>query len=75
MLEANEFDYENRIVSNEYDEIQDAEVENCLRPSTLDEYIGQKKAKENLRVYIESAKLRSDYLVRRGDVDGIEICL
>ena len=30
--EINEFDFENRIVSNEYDSMQDAEVENDLRP-------------------------------------------
>ena len=60
--EVNEFDFENRIVSNEYDSNQDAEVENSLRPKTLDEYVGQKKAKENLKVYIESAKLRGESL-------------
>ena len=59
--EANEFDFENRIVSNEYDSAQD-EVENSLRPKTLEEYVGQEKAKENLRVYIESAKLRGEAL-------------
>ncbi len=62
MEEVNEFDYENRIVSNEYDSSQDAEVENSLRPKTLDEYVGQEKAKENLRIYIESAKLRGESL-------------
>lgn len=62
MEEVNEFDYENRIVSNEYDSSQDAEVENSLRPKTLVEYVGQEKAKENLRVYIESAKLRGEAL-------------
>ena len=49
-------------VSNEYDSNQDAEVENSLRPKTLDEYVGQKKAKENLKIYIESAKLRGESL-------------
>ena len=62
MEEVNEFDFENRIVSNEYDSNQDAEVENSLRPKTLEEYVGQKKAKENLRIYIESAKLRGESL-------------
>ena len=62
MEEINEFDYENRIVSNEYDASEDAEVENSLRPKTLSEYVGQVKAKENLKVYIESAKLRGEPL-------------
>jgi len=62
MEEVSEFDFENRIVSNEYDSVQDSEVENCLRPKNLDEYIGQEKAKSNLRVYIESAKIRAEAL-------------
>ena len=60
--EINEFDFENRIVSNEYDGSQDAEVENNLRPKTLNDYVGQEKAKSNLKVYIQSAKLRSEAL-------------
>ena len=62
MEEVNEFDFENRIVSNEYDGRMDSEVENSLRPKTLDEYVGQSKAKENLRIYIESAKMRGESL-------------
>ena len=62
MEEINEFDFENRIVSNEYDSTLDGEVENCLRPKTLEEYVGQEKAKSNLKVYIESAKLRGEPL-------------
>lgn len=62
MEEVNEFDYENRILSNEYDSLADGEVENCLRPKALTEYVGQEKAKSNLKVYIESAKLRGEAL-------------
>ncbi len=62
MEEVNEFDFENRILSNEYDSTEDGEVENCLRPKVLDEYIGQEKAKANLKIYIESAKLRGEAL-------------
>ncbi len=61
MEEVNEFDFENRIVSNEYDAGEDV-IENSLRPKTLTEYVGQQKAKENLKVYIESAKLRGEAL-------------
>ena len=57
-----EFDYENRFVSTEFDSEQDGEIENNLRPKTLAEYIGQEKAKANLKVYIESAKLRGEPL-------------
>ena len=42
----------NPVVQNEEEELQ----ENSLRPQTLDEYIGQTKVKENMRVYIEAAK-------------------
>lgn len=60
--EANDFDFENRIISSEYDSIEDGEVENCLRPKTLSDYVGQNKAKSNLKVYIESAKMRGEAL-------------
>lgn len=62
MEEINEFDFENRIISNEYNSTEDSEVENCLRPKTLSEYVGQEKAKSNLKVYIESAKMRGEAL-------------
>ena len=62
MEEVNEFDFENRILSNEYDSMEDGEVENCLRPKALTEYVGQEKAKSNLKIYIESAKLRGEPL-------------
>ena len=62
MEEVNEFDFENRILSNEYDSTQDAEVENNLRPKVLEDYIGQEQIKSNLKVYIESAKLRGEPL-------------
>lgn len=36
--------------------------EASLRPRTLDEYIGQEKAKDNLRVFIQAAKMRGESL-------------
>ena len=36
--------------------------EASLRPRTLDEYIGQEKAKDNLRIFIEAAKMRGEAL-------------
>lgn len=56
-----DFDFENRIVSTSYSS-EDAESEVSLRPKTLDEYIGQDKAKENLKVYIDAAKFRGESL-------------
>lgn len=41
---------------------EDGELEMGLRPKTLEEYIGQDKAKENLRVFIQAAKQRGEPL-------------
>lgn len=41
---------------------EDTEIEFSLRPKTLDEYIGQDKAKENLKIYLEAAKMRGEAL-------------
>lgn len=59
---SDDFDFENRIVDTA--EIPDDafEGDNPLRPKTFDDYIGQQKVKENLRVYIEAAKLRGEPL-------------
>ncbi len=40
----------------------DMKFEESIRPSKFDDYIGQSKAKENLKVFVESAKLRKDAL-------------
>ena len=56
-----ELDLENRITAPEYSS-QDEETEYSLRPRTLKEYIGQKKAKENLSIYIEAARRRGEAL-------------
>lgn len=56
-----EMDFENRIVAPEFFSA-DSDIEVSLRPKTLDEYIGQEKAKENLRIYIEAARKRGDTL-------------
>ncbi len=41
---------------------EDSESENPLRPQNLTEYIGQKKVKENLKVFIEASKIRKEPL-------------
>ncbi len=58
-MDSNEFDFENRIMSSSFNE-EDREGEVSLRPHTLDEYIGQEKAKDNLKILIDAAKLRGD---------------
>ena len=37
---------------------EDVRIENHLRPQLLEDYIGQTKAKEMLKIYIEAAKAR-----------------
>ncbi len=56
-----DLDFENRLISSSYAP-EDTETDYSLRPRRLDEYIGQEKAKENLRVYINAAKQRGDTL-------------
>ena len=41
---------------------EDIKIEGSLRPQTLDDYIGQSKVKDNLKIYIEAAKQRNDAL-------------
>lgn len=54
-------DSENRIITS--GEINgDSEIEYSLRPKALSEYIGQSKAKDNLKVFIDAAKQRGEAL-------------
>lgn len=50
-----------RMITTELVE-EDIGIENSLRPKMLADYIGQKKAKDNLKVYIEAAKQRGEAL-------------
>lgn len=52
---------EKRIIQTEVQQ-EDIRAERSLRPQCLDEYIGQEKAKQNLRIYIEAARQRGDVL-------------
>ncbi len=50
-----------RIIATEAIE-EESGLENSLRPQLLKDYIGQEKLKENLKIYIEAAKQRSESL-------------
>ncbi len=52
---------ENLLIPKLQDEIEE-KVEVTLRPKTLQEYIGQQKVKENMKIYIEAAKKRGEPL-------------
>lgn len=64
MIENGEFDFESRVVSPEVIR-QDSDsnvLDLSLRPTSLNEYIGQEKVKENLSIYMEAAKKRGECL-------------
>lgn len=62
MIEQGEFELERAVspVEQVQDTTDDFEV--TVRPKTLDDYIGQDKVKENIRVCVEAAKMRADAL-------------
>ena len=60
-MDNQEFDFENRILNTGYT-AEDSDIDVSLRPKRLEDYIGQDKAKENLKIYIEAAKKRGESL-------------
>lgn len=59
---SEEFDFENRIVDTNETPEDVFDGDNPLRPKTFDDYVGQEKVKENLKVFIEAAKKRGEVL-------------
>ena len=53
---------ENLIINPEITDNSEEKLETTLRPQMLDEYIGQTKVKESMKVYIEAAKKRGEAL-------------
>ena len=52
----------NNLTSPNLENSIEEKQENVLRPKLLNEYIGQAKVKENMKVYIEAAKKRKEAL-------------
>jgi len=52
----------NKLIRPELVDSNEERIENTLRPQTLEEYIGQDKVKENMKIYIEAAKKRGEPL-------------
>ena len=52
---------EESIVTN-YEIEDDKVIDNSIRPESIEEYIGQKDVKENIKVFIEAAKIRNEPL-------------
>lgn len=59
---TDDMDFENRLVTPDYNGSEDECIENSLRPRTLNDYIGQDKVKENLKIYMDAAKNRGESL-------------
>ena len=53
---------EERLINPELESSNEERLENSLRPKLLDEYIGQDKVKENMKIYIEAAQKRGEPL-------------
>lgn len=56
-----DFQDEDRIITSTMQN-EDVDVENSLRPKSLEDYLGQEKAKEQLKIFIEAAKSRKEQL-------------
>ncbi len=61
-MDFDNIDFENRIVDPEQLPDEYTDSDNPLRPKNLDDYIGQDKVKENLRIYIQAAIQRHETL-------------
>ncbi len=53
---------EDRVIMPEYDIEEDSKIEVSLRPHNFEEYIGQEKVKENMKIYIKAALKRKEAL-------------
>lgn len=53
---------EDRVIMPEYDMEEDSKIEVSLRPHNFEEYIGQTKVKENMKIYIKAALKRKEAL-------------
>ena len=52
----------NESVIKNYNLIDDNELDNTIRPETIEEYIGQTDVKENIKVFVSAAKMRNEAL-------------
>ena len=63
---------EERFITSTKNE-SELEVENKLRPTSLEDYVGQEKIKNNLKVFIKAAKARDEALDHVSDLDITDI--
>lgn len=48
------------MITNSQEQLEDSSLDNTLRPQSFGEYVGQEKAKKNLKILIEAAKKRDE---------------
>ncbi len=53
---------EQESVLNNYNLLDDNVIDNTIRPESIDEYIGQTDVKENIKIFVEAAKMRNEPL-------------
>ena len=53
---------ENESVVTNYDLLNDNQLDNTIRPETIEEYVGQNDVKENIKVFVDAAKMRNEAL-------------
>ena len=56
------FEDEKSFISSSFEQPEDNDIDNALRPTKMEEYVGQEKLKQNLRIFIDSAKARNEAL-------------
>lgn len=49
-------------VINNYTLFDDNVIDNTIRPESIEEYIGQTDVKENIKIFVEAAKMRNEPL-------------
>ena len=56
------FEDEELFITSSFEQTEDVEIDNALRPTKMEDYVGQEKLKQNLRIFIDSAKSRNEAL-------------
>ncbi|MBQ7307971.1 MAG: Holliday junction branch migration DNA helicase RuvB [Clostridia bacterium] len=56
------FEDEELFITSSFEQTEDVDIENALRPTKMEDYVGQEKLKQNLRIFIDSAKSRNEAL-------------
>ena len=53
---------DNESVITNYTLLDDKQIDNTIRPESIEEYVGQTEVKENIKVFVDAAKIRNEAL-------------